>query len=38
VMKMLMRNDFQQCFISWKPRWDCCINAEGDYFEADGGE
>jgi hypothetical protein len=38
VMKMLMQNDFQQCFRSWKSRWDRCINAEGDYFEGDGSE
>jgi hypothetical protein len=38
VMKMLMQSDFQQCLQSWK---SCCnryINAEGDYFEGDGGE
>jgi hypothetical protein len=38
LMKMLTQNDFQQCFRSWKSRWDRCINAEGDYFEGDGGE
>jgi hypothetical protein len=25
---------FQSC----KSFWDCCINAEGDYFIGDGGE
>jgi hypothetical protein len=35
VMKKLMRNDFQQCFRSWKSRCNQCINAEGDYFEGD---
>ena len=38
VMKTLTQNNFQQCFWSWKSRWDPCINAEGDYFEGDGGE
>jgi hypothetical protein len=38
VMKMLTQNDLQQCFLSWKSRWDRCINAEGDYFKGDGGE
>jgi hypothetical protein len=38
VMKMLMQNDFQQCFQSWKSCWDPCINAERDYFEGDRGE
>jgi hypothetical protein len=28
-VKMLTQNDFQQCFRSWKSRWDCCINEEG---------
>jgi hypothetical protein len=38
VMKALTRHDFQQCFRSWKSRWDRRINAEGDYFEWNGGE
>jgi hypothetical protein len=38
MMKMLTQNDFQQCFRSWKSGWDCCITAEEDYFEGDGGE
>ena len=38
VMKTLTRNNFQQCFLSWKSRWDCCINAKGAYFKEDGGE
>jgi hypothetical protein len=37
MMKKLMRDDFQQCFRSWKSHWDH-INAKGDYFEGDGGE
>ena len=31
-------DDFQQCFQSWKFHWDHCINAEGGYFNGDGGE
>jgi len=38
VMKMLTRNDFQQCFRSWKCHWDRCINAEWDYLKGDGGK
>ncbi|GFG29678.1 hypothetical protein Cfor_07131 [Coptotermes formosanus] len=38
LMKTLTRNDFQQCFQSRKSRWDPCINAQGDYFEGDGGK
>jgi hypothetical protein len=29
-MKMLTKNYFQQCFRSWKSRWDSCISAKGD--------
>jgi transposase len=38
VMKMQTQNDFQQCFRSWKCHRDRYINAEGDYFEGNGGE
>jgi hypothetical protein len=38
VMKTLTRNDFQKYFRSWKSRWNGCINANGGYFERDGGE
>jgi hypothetical protein len=38
VMKTLTRNNFQQCFRSWKSRWDRCINAKGASFKQDGGE
>jgi hypothetical protein len=38
VMKTLTPNDFQQCFRSCKSCWNLCINAEGDYFEEDGGK
>jgi len=29
---------FKQCFPSWESHLDCCINAEGNYFQGDGGE
>jgi hypothetical protein len=29
--------DFSECFQKWLNRWDRCIQAEGDYFEGDGG-
>jgi len=38
VMKVLMRNDFQQCFRSWKCHWDHCINSEWDNFKVGGGK
>jgi hypothetical protein len=38
VLNALTRTDFQQCFRSWKSHWNRCINAEGDYFEGDGGK
>jgi hypothetical protein len=38
ILNTLTRNDFQQCFRSRKSRWNRCINAEGDYFEGDGGK
>jgi len=37
VIKTLKRNDFQKWFLSWKSRWNRCINTKGDYFEGDGG-
>jgi hypothetical protein len=38
AMKTMTRNDFQQCFRSWKYSWDLYINAEGDYIEAGESE
>jgi len=38
MMKTLIHIYFQQCFQSWKSHWNRCINAEGDYFQRDGGE
>ena len=29
--------DFFECFQKWQNHWDCCIQAQGDYFEGDGG-
>jgi len=36
MIKMVMQNDFQKCFQSWKSRWNHCINAKGNYFKGDG--
>jgi len=38
VIKTLTRNFFQQCFRSWKSRWNRCISADGDYFKGDRSE
>jgi len=37
VLNMLMPEDFNECFEKWQNRWDRCIQAQGDYFEGDGG-
>ena len=29
--------DFNECFQKWQNHWDCCIQAQGYYFEGDGG-
>ena len=31
-----MPADFNECFKKWQNRWDR-IQAQGDYFEGDGG-
>jgi hypothetical protein len=36
VLNTLTLENFQGC-MGWKKRWDRCIHAQGDYFEADGG-
>jgi hypothetical protein len=36
VLNMLMSADFNECFQKWLNRWNC-IQAQGDYFEGDGG-
>jgi len=36
-LNMLMLADFNECYQKWQNRWDRCIQAQGDYFEGDGG-
>jgi hypothetical protein len=35
VLNTLTPTDFE-CFQKWQNRWNCCIRAQGDYFEGDG--
>ena len=37
VIDTLTFENFQGCMKSWETRWDCCIHAQGDYFEGDSG-
>jgi len=37
VLNMLTPADFNECFQKWQNRWDCCTQAQGDYFKGDGG-
>jgi len=37
VLNTLTSADFNECFKKWQNRWDRCIQAQGDYFEGDGG-
>jgi len=37
VLNMLTPADFNECFRKWQNRWDRCMQAQGDYFEGDGG-
>ena len=37
VLNTLTLADFNECFQKWQNRWDRCIQAQGDYFEGDGG-
>ena len=37
ILNTLTLADFNECFQTWQNRWDCCIQAQGDYFEGDGG-
>ena len=37
VLNMLMPADFNECFQKWQNHWDRCIQAQGDYFEDEGG-
>jgi transposase len=37
ILNTLMLTDFSECFQKWQTHWDHCIQAQGDYFEGDGG-
>ena len=37
LLNTLTPADFSECFQKWQNRWDRCIQAQGDYFEGDGG-
>jgi hypothetical protein len=37
VVDTLTFQNFQGCMKSWEARWDCCIHAQEDYLEGDGG-
>jgi hypothetical protein len=37
VLNTLTPEDFSECFQKWQNHWDRCIQAQGDYFEGDGG-
>jgi len=37
ILKALMPADFNECFQKRQNLWDRCIQAQGDYFEGDGG-
>jgi hypothetical protein len=37
ILNTLMPADFNECFQKWQNCWDCCIQAQCDYFESDGG-
>jgi hypothetical protein len=37
VLNTLTPEDFSECFQKWQNRRDRCIQAQGDYFENDGG-
>ena len=37
VLNTLTPADFSECFQKWQTHWDRCIQAQGDYFEGDGG-
>jgi hypothetical protein len=38
VLNTLTLADFSECFQKWQNRWNRCIQAQGDYFEGDGGK
>ena len=37
VLSTLTPADFNECFQKRQNRWNCCMQAQGDYFEGDGG-
>jgi hypothetical protein len=37
ILNTLTPADFSECFQKWQNHWDRCIQAQGDYFEGDGG-
>ena len=37
VLNSLKPADFNECFQKWQNRWDCCIQAQGGYFEGNRG-
>jgi len=37
VLNTLTQEDFNDCFQKCQNRWDRCTQAQGDYFEGDGG-
>jgi len=37
ILNTLMPADLSECFQKWQNRWDRCIQAQGHYFNGDGG-
>jgi hypothetical protein len=37
VLNTLTEQDFHDPFKNWKKHWERCQEAEGDYFEGNGG-
>jgi len=37
IVNTLTLADFNESFQKWQNCWDLCIQAQGDYFEGDGG-
>jgi hypothetical protein len=37
VLNTLRPEDFNECSQKWQNRWDRCIQAQGYYFEGEGG-
>jgi hypothetical protein len=38
VLNTLTEHNFRDAFKKWQKHWEWWIHAEGDYFEADGGQ